>query len=101
MDDFLKFETLQMSCLNGTFLCKRHPVVLQEDDLQLVSHHGVIIHHISHRSDQPDDHLRHVIPRSGLQRATVDRLTVKLKYFTTVGAVYWTSSVAERLPFPR
>lgn len=66
------FEPMLKKSPNGTFFCKRDPVVLQEDDLQLVSHHRVIIHHVSHRSDQLDDHLGHVIPRSSLQGATVD-----------------------------
>lgn len=45
-----KVTTLKLkeADLNGTFLCQRHSVVLQVDDLQLVSHHGVVVHHAGH-----------------------------------------------------
>lgn len=50
-----------------TFLCQRNPVVFQENDFELVSHHRIVVHHISHRRDELDDEFRHVIPGSSLQ----------------------------------
>lgn len=45
----------------GTFLCQGHSVVLQEDDLQLAAHHGVVVHHLSHGVNELDDHFSHVV----------------------------------------
>lgn len=53
-----------------TFLRKRNSVVLQEDDFQLASNQGIVIHHVSHRGDELDDHFRHVVSWRGLRRTT-------------------------------
>lgn len=50
-----------------TFLCQGDSVVLQEDDFQTISNHGIVVDHLTDGSDQTDDHLGSVVSRSSLQ----------------------------------
>ncbi|CAN7976885.1 unnamed protein product, partial [Ixodes persulcatus] len=54
-------DLLAQVCGRDDLLGQADPVVLQEDHLQLVPHHGVVVHHIAHCYDQLDDLLRYVI----------------------------------------
>lgn len=53
-----------------TLLSQSDPVVLQEDDLKAISHHGVVVNDVADGRDELDDHLSGVVPRSCLQAQT-------------------------------
>lgn len=54
------------SPIGRTLLCQGDPVVLQEDDLQLAPHNGVVVDHLGHGVDELDDHFGHVVPWGSL-----------------------------------
>lgn len=50
-----------------TLLSQSDTIVLQEDDLQAISYHRIIINNVSNWCDQLDDHLSSVVTWSCLQ----------------------------------
>ena len=50
-----------------TFFGQCDLVVLQEDDLQAVAHHWVVVDDVPDGGDQLDDHLGGVVAGSGLE----------------------------------
>lgn len=58
-----------------TLLSQGYPVVLQEDDLELVPHTGIIVDDLTDGRDEFDDHLGHVVARGRLKKSSPE--TVK------------------------
>lgn len=57
-----------------TLLSQGYPVVLQEDDLELVSHIGIVVDDLTDGCDELDDHLGHVVARSCLKKSSPERV---------------------------
>lgn len=53
-----------------TLLSQGYPVVLQEDDLELVPHIGVIVDDLTNGCDEFDDHLGHVVAGGCLKKSS-------------------------------
>lgn len=49
-----------------TSLCQCDSVVLQEDDFEAVSDHGVVVDHLADSRNHTDNHLGGVVSRSSL-----------------------------------
>lgn len=55
-----------------TLFSQSDPVVLQVDDFEAISHHGVIIYDVANRCDQLDDHLGSVVTGSRLKTQQIN-----------------------------
>lgn len=53
-----------------TLLSQGYPVVLQEDDLELVPHIGIVVDDLADGRDEFDDHLGHVVARGCLKKSS-------------------------------
>lgn len=53
-----------------TLLSQGYAVVLQEDDLELVPHIGVVVDDLTNGCDEFDDHLGHVVARGCLKKSS-------------------------------
>ena len=64
-------------------LGQRDSVVLQEDELELVTDVGVVVDHLSHTVEQLDDLLGHVVARSSFAtcRRSIVRVTMRSHQF--------------------
>ena len=61
-----------------TSLCQCDPVVLQKDDFETVSDHGIVVDHLTDGRDQTDNHLGGVVSRSSLrERQGLRKLLLK------------------------
>lgn len=56
-----------------TLLSQGYPVVLQEDDLELVPHIGIVVDDLTDGCDELNDHLGHVVARSCLKKSSPER----------------------------
>lgn len=50
-----------------TSLCQCDSVVLQKDDFETVSDHGIVVDHLANGRDQTDNHLGGVVSRRSLR----------------------------------